>query len=98
MGKAFVFLEFKHSRCLALAHIDALINRFNKLVFPIYEVFALELGWHKPVCEEDGLFRTSLFTETTKDAAEHVDLIFCSVPLFPVQKLFAFFCVPPPSW
>ena len=93
MRKPLVFLEFENSRRLALAHVDALINRFHKLVLAVSKILALKLGWHKPVGKKDGFFRTGFFAQPAKNAAQHIDLILRGITLFAVKVLFALFAL-----
>ena len=91
MGLGGVFFEGEDGRGLTVTDIDPLINRFHQQTLPVNKIASVQIRRNDPVGQKDRLFRTSLFAESAKDAAQHVDLIDGSVFLLPVKIQFIFF-------
>src|SRR6266516_5641902 len=75
------------SKCLGILYW----MRDQQIFFSINESFAMKIRWSKSFTQVHCIFRTSLFTQATKNTAQHIDLVLCCIFLFPVQMFFAHF-------
>lgn len=90
MGLGGVFFEGEDGWGLTMADVDPLINRFHQQTLPVNKIVSVQIRRNDPICQKDGLFRTSLFTKAAEDAAKHIDLINGGIFLFPVEIQFIF--------